>query len=111
MLGGVLFLAVLNGDSVAEISDEVINLSPDCALAFTRSISDFEGWYSSKNGDTYSVDFHRYFVNNFGPIECKMTESGIGVYFYPSKSGMRGGAVRYLINKENYSVIERVFDR
>ena len=111
----ILLFAQSAGDvRMSEASEEstgaVVILPSQCAIALIEAIGDFEECFASQP-TSQDTNFKEHFQNTYGKIKCSERDDRILIYIYPSEPGIRGSGIRYYIDKKDFRVLERIFDR
>ncbi len=83
-----------------------IIISNSHAMAISSMIDDLEQHYVPYAKINVS-NFKKYFAENFGDIELEESSEGIWIYIGPPSPTIVGGDARYLIDKNNSTVIKR----
>jgi hypothetical protein len=93
----------------AKASEDIMT-DADCNLAIAAALDDLEAWYERRT-DWDGTTFRTFFIERVGRIQCSVESEGLRVNLYVEDSRFPGDSVRYLIDKRNRWIIERVFQR
>lgn len=90
-------------------SGGTITVTSHCAMAFARAIDDLENHFSSYPDDDVHSTFKEFFKESYDTAICSDRGDKIAIFFHLQEGMVLGGGVSYLIDKNNYTIIERIF--
>ena len=101
---------IRTGHASQESAEMSVILSQRCVMAFIVAMEDLREWYASKPSPLYT-EFKEYFQYVHGDVRCSENENRIFIYIFRSDPFIRGGGIRYTIDKKDGKILKRVFDR
>lgn len=111
-LGSLLNLiahAAYAGGEMHPRESEIVTYSAECALAIAVAVEDYRSWFLERSGD--NEGFMQHFQASFGIVECIESAQEVRVHILPKQEVRRGGGVSYWIDRNDLSVVKRIFER
>lgn len=90
------------------IKREIVSVR--CALSLTVALEAYENlsdYNFSKNHD----EFSKLFESKYDKSICTESDNTIEIFFYIEKVGVRGGGIKFTLDRDSYKVINTTVER